>query len=78
MSPLSGAAGLGLVGGQAGPGWSAGLTAAPVTGFEGVVGSSANWKSRNWRIFSVAAQQNFEIETCKQIAAAAAAVMNES
>ena len=41
--------------------------AVPETGSEGVVGSSANWKSHNSRIFSVAAQQNFETEPCKQI-----------
>ena len=45
--------------------------AVPETGSEGVVGSSANWKSHNSRIFSVAAQQNFETEPCKQIVAVA-------
>ena len=44
-----------------------------VTGFEGLAGSSANWKSHSWRISSVAAQRSFEIESCKQIAAVAAA-----
>ena len=46
-----------------------------VTGSEGVVGSSANWKSRNWRIFSVAAQQNFETEPYKQIVVVAVVVV---
>ena len=47
----------------------------PVTGFEGLAGSSANWISRSWRISSAAAaQRSFEIESCRQIAAAVAAV----